>query len=59
MGELRRGLRRQEIQPPGTSPPTCVTGAAHLAEEEVIPVFIVGIFRACATKCVLAVAAFS
>lgn len=36
-----------------------VTGTAHLTVGEMVPVLVVGIFRAFVTNCVLAAAAFS
>lgn len=58
-GELSGGAACQEIPAsPGTMPLTLVTGAAQLADGEMVPVLVVGIFGAHGTHCVLAAAAF-
>lgn len=44
---------------PGHTPLTLVTGAAQLADGEVVPVLVVGIFRACGTSGVLVMATLS
>lgn len=59
-GELSGGAALQRIPVlPKHTPLTVVTGAAQLADEEMVPVLVVGIFRARGTDCVLAGAAFS
>lgn len=59
-GELSLGAGLQEIPArPRHTPLTLVTGAAQLADGQMVPVLVVRIFGTCGTNCVLATGTFS
>lgn len=61
-GDMRaqwRNCAPGDPSPPRHTPLTVVTGTTHLTVGEMVPVLVVGIFRAFVTNCVLAAAAFS
>lgn len=54
-----RGCTPGDPGPPRHTSLTLITGAAQLAEVQMVPVLIVGVFRARGTNCVLITATFS